>query len=901
VVSSRRSLRTGRAAVLHRAAKFAILPTAAAVWDRQGMGSWFVSYNSRELALAHAVTDGIKRKDPSAQVFLAPASLRAGGFWLPKLAEAISDATAFVLLVGAQGLGQWQVLEYYEALDKRVKRPEFPIILVLLDGQPAPGLPFLRQLHWIVSLDPASEETIGRMLDAATGENSRPRELWRYTAPYRGLAAMTESDSDFFFGRANECIEVLKALSDANRRLPILLGNSGVGKSSLAQAGVLAALMRQDWPIEAAGSWPEALHDSRRWCILKVTPGLEPLKALVEPFIRTWQLDATDPRRVQYQQAWIAGLANGDYTLTHLLDATELRYGELGQERPPGFLLYVDQAEELYVRSDIRQRQRFSDLLAQATQDPRLRAFMSLRSDFLGFVQGDKPLYEIHQQINVPPLREAELREVVARPAALLSARFETATLATHIAQRAAEESARDAGALPLLSYLLDDMWTHMVGRGDGILRLPPQAVELGGVLADRADRFLTARPQAETTLRRIFTMKLASIREDSEPTRRRAERSEFTEAEWRLVCDLADHPNRLLVTATPENGPPYAEVAHEAIFRRWQRLKEWIAAERDFLVWKGGLDSDRRRWERTPEQARSDALLMGIALKQARAWLAQRGNDLSDQERAFIESSVAADFERQRAAHAEASERDAALAALRQAQKLETVGQLTGGVAHDFGVLLTVIGASAELLRRTTDTTKREKLLDSIGAAVGRGASITEKLLSVSRRRPTVVGERTDIASMLLGLEELLRRTLPTNVELRMNAVAPHCFANIDPNEFETAILNLVVNARDALPGGGWIALSARSLTLSGETEPRELTGNHIEVSVADNGEGIQPELIGRAFDPYFTTKPDGHPGLGLSQVYGFAKSSGGTAAILSAPGEGTTVHIYLPASAER
>jgi len=864
------------------------------------MGSWFVSYNSRELALAQAVTDAIKLRDPSTQVFLAPASLRAGGFWLPKLAEAISDATAFVLLVGAQGLGQWQVLEYYEALDKRVTHPEFPIILVLLDGQPAPGLPFLRQLHWIVARDPASEQTIGQMLGAVSGEKSRPSELWRHTAPYRGLAAMTEADSDFFFGRANECVEVLGALSDPTRRLPILLGNSGVGKSSLAQAGVLAALMRQDWPLEAAGSWPDALRDSRRWCILKVTPGAEPLKALVEPFIRTWQLDATDPRRVKHQQAWIAGLANGDHTVVDLLDATEARYDELGQDRPPGFLLYVDQAEELYVRSDIRQRQRFSDLLAQATQDPRLRAFMSLRSDFLGFVQSDKPLYEIHQQINVPPLREAELQDVVARPAALLSARFETPALATLIARRAAEESARDAGALPLLSYLLDDMWTHMVGRGDGILRLPPQAVELGGVLADRADRFLTARPQAEAALRSVFTMKLASIREDSEPTRRRAERSEFTETEWRLVCDLADHPNRLLVTATPENGQPYAEVAHEAIFRRWQRLKEWIAAERDFLVWKGGLDSDRRRWERTPESARSDALLMGIALKQARAWLAQRGNDLSDQERAFIQSSVAAEIERQRAVQSEASERQAVQDALRQAQKVESIGQLTGGVAHDFGELLKIIRQDTELLQQTTDTTKRERLLDGIMSAVRRGTSITDKLLSVSRQRPLAVSERADIAGLLLGLEELLRRTLPANVELRMDEVAPQCLADMDPSQFETAILNLVINARDALPSGGRIAITARSVTLKGETEPKDLVGRYIEVGVTDNGEGIPRELLDRVVEPFFTTRPEGHAGLGLSQVYGFAKQSGGAVVIVSALGQGTSVSLYLPASAE-
>src|SRR5262249_15610747 len=149
-----------------------------------------------------------------------------------------------------------------------------------------------------------------------------------------------------------------------------------------------------------------------------------------------------------------------------------------------------------------------------------------------------------------------------------------------------AEESAKDAGALPLLSYLLDDMWKQMVQRDDGVLRLPAPAFDLGGVLVGRADAFISALPNSEDKLRGIFT-KLATVREDEEPTRRRASRSEFSEEEWRLVSELANDPNRLLVTATPEGGETYAEVAHEAIFRRWGKLRDWIAAEREFLAWR--------------------------------------------------------------------------------------------------------------------------------------------------------------------------------------------------------------------------------------------------------------------------------------------------------------------------
>ncbi len=625
---------------------------------------WFLSYNTQDLGLMQGFEAAFKRKDDTAKTFFAPNSLRAGGFWMPALAAAIAEASAFVLLVGQKGLGPWQVIEYYEALDRHVKDPNFPVLLVLLDGEPAPGLPFLRQLHWIVAVDPTSEKAVAQVLNAAGGTGALPGELWRHTAPYRGLAAMTESDSDFFFGRGRETVEVIKALAAKPDRLPLLLGNSGVGKSSLAQAGVLAALMRQGWPETAAetGAWPSAFASSRRWCVLSLKPGTEPVRSLVEPFLRTWQFDATDPDRAALQSKWIGNLLDGAVRLRDLLDATELRYSEeLRQPKPTAFLLYVDQGEELYVRAEERGRRRFSDILAEGLADPRLYGLMSLRADFFGDLQGDEPLYGVHRQINVPPLRESELRDVVSRPAAQLSARFETQDLASDLARRTAEESTMDAGALPLLSYLLDDMWRRMIQQGDGVLRLPADSIDLGRVLVDRANVFISSHPNAEDKLRGIFTLKLATVREDGEPTRRRAWRSEFSEDEWRLVSDLANHPYRLLVTGTaeataiaPTRGPAtvdskaaakpaetFTEIAHEAIFRRWDKLREWIAAEREFLSWRSGLEAARRAWQAAPEQSKTDALLMGLALAQAQSWLTRRAGDLPAADREFITLSL--------------------------------------------------------------------------------------------------------------------------------------------------------------------------------------------------------------------------------------------------------------------
>jgi formylglycine-generating enzyme required for sulfatase activity len=608
------------------------------------MQRWFLSYNAQDLALMQGLHAALTQRDPKAKVFFAPTSLRAGGFWLPELAKGVAEATAFVLLVGDKGLGPWQVIEYYEALDRRVKQHDFPVILVLLDGQPAPGLPFLRQLHWIISADPASEQSVGHITQAAAGASSSPSELWRHTAPYRGLAAMKEKDSDYFFGRDDKTIEAIRALEAMPDKLAVLLGNSGVGKSSLAQAGVLAAIRRQSWPETAknTGEWPPAFSECRHWCVLSLKPGTEPVRALVEPFIRLWEFDPTDPRRDTRLNEWIESLVEDRSTLRGLINATEERFQQQGRAKPPAFVLYVDQGEELYARAEPRQGRCFSRILAEGLSDPRLRVLMSLRADFFGKLLNDQPLQDVSHKIEVPPLREAQMLEVVSKPAALLGVRFESKHLAADIARRAAEESSTDAGALPLLSYLLDDMWKSKDPTWDGVLRLPAPAIELGRVLVDRANAFIAEHPDAEDKLRRIFAMKLATVREDGEPTRRRAFRSEFSDEEWELVSDLADHPNRLLVTASTETNETFAEVAHEAIFRRWDKLREWIAVEREFLAWRSGLEVARRAWAATPEAAKADALLMGAAFTQAQSWFEKRGEDLPPLDRDFIEQSIA-------------------------------------------------------------------------------------------------------------------------------------------------------------------------------------------------------------------------------------------------------------------
>jgi PAS domain S-box-containing protein len=242
-------------------------------------------------------------------------------------------------------------------------------------------------------------------------------------------------------------------------------------------------------------------------------------------------------------------------------------------------------------------------------------------------------------------------------------------------------------------------------------------------------------------------------------------------------------------------------------------------------------------------------------------------------------------------------SERDQAEEALHRAQKLEAVGQLTGGVAHDFNNLLTVIIGALDLMQRhPDDAPRRERMIEAAMGAARRGERLTQQLLAFSRRQ-ALKPERVCIDEILRESEPLLRRAVGEAVNLAMATGAPDAVADIDTSQFDAAVMNLVVNARDATPPGGHIRVESQLCALqAGEAEGAE-PGEYICVSVHDTGEGMDEDTAARVFEPFFTTKEPGRgTGLGLSQVYGFARQSGGAAAVESAPGKGASIRIYLP-----
>ena len=244
-----------------------------------------------------------------------------------------------------------------------------------------------------------------------------------------------------------------------------------------------------------------------------------------------------------------------------------------------------------------------------------------------------------------------------------------------------------------------------------------------------------------------------------------------------------------------------------------------------------------------------------------------------------------------------EMAEREKAEARLVQAQKMEAVGQLTGGLAHDFNNLLTAVVGSLDLLLRRTDDERLRKLAGNALQAAERGAQLTSQLLAFSRRQrltPTALNANDTVS----GMGDMLSRTIGPHIRIETRLEPQLWNALADRTQLEVMILNLALNARDAMPSGGRMTIETRNIDkvpsgLTGELSP----GEYVAISVADSGTGMSPEILKRAFEPFFTTKETGRgTGLGLAQLYGFAKQSAGTARIDSTEGQGTTVTMYLP-----
>jgi PAS domain S-box-containing protein len=237
------------------------------------------------------------------------------------------------------------------------------------------------------------------------------------------------------------------------------------------------------------------------------------------------------------------------------------------------------------------------------------------------------------------------------------------------------------------------------------------------------------------------------------------------------------------------------------------------------------------------------------------------------------------------------------------QAQKMEAIGQLTGGLAHDFNNLLGVVLGNLDMLQERQEVGSDERsFTDAAIHAAVRGAELTKQLLAFARRQP-LASKLTDLNPVLNGSAQLLRRLLGSHVVLELKVSENLWPVFIDASQLESAILNLAVNARDAMPEGGILTLETKNVTLdagAAELNPEAIPGSYVAFAISDTGTGMSPEVVDKAFDPFFSTKGSKGTGLGLSMVHGFIKQSGGHTKIYSEPGRGTTIKMYLPRAEE-
>jgi PAS domain S-box-containing protein len=455
--------------------------------------------------------------------------------------------------------------------------------------------------------------------------------------------------------------------------------------------------------------------------------------------------------------------------------------------------------------------------------------------------------------------------------------------LAANLAGRAAQFDfrlrRRDGGELPVLAAT--SPVRDSAGRIVGAL----------GMFAD-----LTERKRGEAELR-LLTESLE---------RRVAERTrELTEANQRLVAEIEERRraeaaarreqdfSRLLIDSTTEGI-----VAIDPGFRH--------------TVWNSGVEAmtgvartaalGRTVFEAFPQIAGSPVeAAWRAALAGRPASVHERAYSVEATGRAgFYDGSFAPLYGADRtiigaiAFLRDTTERHRMDEAVRQSQRLEAIAQLTGGVAHDFNNLLMIVGGNLELLKQ--QPAKAERVVGAIERAIARGQGLTRQLLSFSRRQalqPKVL----DLHARTSKLLDLLRPSLRGDIEIAVDVADDAWPVEVDPGELELALLNVAVNARDAMPKGGRLDVSVRNVRLAGE--PAGLSGDFVRIAASDTGSGIPAQLMGKVFEPFFTTKEVGKgTGLGLSQVHGFATQSGGTATLESAEGQGTTVTVYLPRS---
>ena len=359
--------------------------------------------------------------------------------------------------------------------------------------------------------------------------------------------------------------------------------------------------------------------------------------------------------------------------------------------------------------------------------------------------------------------------------------------------------------------------------------------------------------------------------------------------------------------------GAGFAVVTEEAITDSdLHALSEWLDAQPEWSDFPFVLLTRRGGGlERNPEAGRLLEVLGNVTFLErpfhpttfvSLAQSALRGRRRQYEARARLEelNQLAADLEQR--VEERTAEREAALAQLHEAQKLETLGQLTGGVAHDFNNLLTPITGALDVVQQRLDPAdeRSARLLSNALQAADRAKTLLQRLLGFARRQ-ALRTQPVDIGALLSGMRDLISSSVGPTVEVHLRHDPDLPSALVDPNQLELAILNLTVNARDAMPAGGPLTILAEEVAIGPSSKPKMIPGLYVRLSVIDAGSGMAPDVAARAIEPFYSTKEFGRgTGLGLSMVHGLAAQLGGGFALTSEPGEGTRVDLYLPVAGQ-
>jgi len=582
----------------------------------------FLSYHWRDHAQVEALAQRLRAQN--VQVFLDRWYLTPGQSWPKALEAALAHCRAVAVCIGQGEMGPWQQREQYLALERQVaagrRGQSFPVIPVLLPGA-EPPLGFLSQNTWVDFRarvdDPVLLNTLVR---AVHGEPPGPdaQETVRHTlatiCPYRGLLYFREEDAPFFFGREAAITQLVHAVQQHN--LVAVVGASGSGKSSVVRAGLVPELRKSRDCV---------------WEVATIVPTDRPLYSLASGLMPLLEPDMSETTRLIETNQQAKALLQGTIKLRDIVD--RLLAKQAGTNR---LLLIVDQWEELFTLcQDDAARRCFIANVLEATATTRLSVVLTLRGDFFGRAITDyRPLSDRVQgaQVNLGPMNREELRLAIKEPAQKVGLTFETGLVDLML-----EQAGDEPGQLPLLEFVLRRLWEDR--RGGELHHEAYKAMgQLEGAIAQKAESIygrLSAHDQRG--VQQIF-LRLVRPGEGEADTRRRATFAEIGEGLRPLVKTLADE--RLLVTSRLAGGAEDTiEVSHEALIRHWERLKQWVEADRRFLAWQLRLSAAVKEWKGSTRG--SDFLLRGLPLTEALDWLKKKPDDLSPVEREFVSASV--------------------------------------------------------------------------------------------------------------------------------------------------------------------------------------------------------------------------------------------------------------------